>query len=148
MGYDAGKKIKGRKRHLLVDTLGLVLGVAVTPASTPERAGGLALLATVLGWLKWFKRLWVDGGYTGEDFAEQARAHRPKLVVEVVKRSDLAQGFEELPHRWIVERTFAWLGINRRMSKDVERFAQTSLAFIQAAMIKLMARRLARFSYS
>ncbi len=89
VGYDAGKKIKGRKRHLLVDTLGLVLAVQVTPASTPERAGGLAVLATVLGWLHGVKKLWVDGGYTGEDFARQARAHRPRLEVEVLpKRLD------------------------------------------------------------
>ena len=90
VGYDAGKQLKGRKHHLLVDTLGLLLGVHVTPASTPEQADGLALLAGVLVWLKWFKRLWVDGGYAGKDFAAAARSHRPKLVVEVVKRSDTA----------------------------------------------------------
>ena len=98
VGYDAGKKIKGRKRHLLVDTLGLVPAVKVTPASTPEREGGLAVLAPVLCWLRWFKKLWVDGGYTGEAFA---RDHRPKLVVEVVRRSDAARGFHVLPKRWI-----------------------------------------------
>jgi transposase len=117
--YDAGKKIKGRKRHLLVDTLGMVLAVQVTPASTPERVGGLAVLATVLGWLTWFKKLWVDGGYTGDDFAQAAREHRPNLVVEVVRRSDQAQGFEVLPKRWIVERTFGWLMRHRRLVRDL-----------------------------
>jgi transposase len=143
VGYDAAKKIKGRKRHLLVDTLGLVLGVAITPASTPERAGGLALLALVLGWLKWFRHLWVDGGYTGEDFAEQARQHRPKLVVEVVKRSDLAAGFTVLPKRWIVERTFGWLMRHRRLVRDYERTETSAAGWIYVAMIRLMVRRLA-----
>ncbi len=143
VGYDAGKQIRGRKRHLLVDTLGLVLGVAVTPASTPERAGGLALLATVLGWLTWFKRLWVDGGYAGADFAAQAREHRPKLVVEVVRRSDTAQGFEVLPQRWIVERTFGWLMRHRRLVRDYECSAASAEAWIYVAMIRIMLRRLA-----
>lgn len=143
VGYDAGKKIRGRKRHLLVDTLGLVLGVAVTPASTPERAGGLALLALVLGWLKWFRLLWVDGGYSGEDFAEQARQHRPKLVVEVVKRSDTAAGFEVLPKRWLVERTFGWLMRHRRLVRDYERTETSAEAWIYVAMIRIMLRRLA-----
>jgi putative transposase len=143
VGYDAAKQIKGRKRHLLVDTLGLVLGVAVTPASTPERAGGLALLALALGWLQWFRHLWVDGGYTGEDFAEQARQHRPQLVVEVVKRSDLAQGFEVLPKRWIVERTFGWLMRHRRLVRDYERTEASAEGWVYVAMIRLMLRRLA-----
>jgi transposase len=107
VGSDAAKKSKGRKRHLLVDTLEMVLAVKVTPASTPERAGGLALLATVLCGLRWFKKRWVDGGYSGEDFAQKAREHRPNLGVEVVKRHEVAPGFVVLPQRWIVERTFA-----------------------------------------
>ena len=88
VGYDAGKRIKGRKRHLLVDTLGLVLGVAVTPANTTERDGAQMLLARVLGWFTWLRILWVDGGYTGETFANWVKGLRPKLAVEVVKRSD------------------------------------------------------------
>jgi transposase len=143
VGYDAGKKIKGRKRHLLVDTLGMVLAVQVTPASTPERVGGLAVLATVLGWLTWFKKLWVDGGYTGDDFAHAAREHRPHLVVEVVKRSDQAQGFEVLPKRWIVERTFGWLMRHRRLVRDYEATPESAEAFVYLAMIRLMSRRLA-----
>ena len=143
VGYDAGKKIKGRKRHLLVDTLGMVLAVKVTPASTPERVGGLAVLATVLGWLHWFKKLWVDGGYTGEDFARQARQHRPNLEVEVVKRSDTAQGFEVLPRRWIVERTFGWLMQHRRLVRDYETTEASAEAFVYIAMIRLMTNRLA-----
>jgi transposase len=143
VGYDAGKKIKGRKRHLLVDTLGLVLAVQVTPASTPERAGGLAVLATALSWLTWFKKLWVDGGYTGEEFAGKARAHRPQLEVEVVKRSDTAQGFEVLPKRWIVERTFGWLMRHRRLVRDYETTPESAEAFVFVAMIRIMSNRLA-----
>ena len=88
VGYDAGKRIKGRKRHLLVDTLGLVLGVAVTPANTTERDGAQLVLGRVLGWFTWLRILWVDGGYTGETFAQWVKGLRPKLAVEVVKRSD------------------------------------------------------------
>jgi transposase len=84
VGYDAGKRIKGRKRHLLVDTLGLVLGVAVTPANTTERDGAQVVLGRVLGWFTWLRILWVDGGYTGETFAQWVKGLRPKLAVEVV----------------------------------------------------------------
>ena len=87
VGYDAGKRIKGRKRHLLVDTLGLVLGVAVTPASCPERDGAQRVLLSRVGdWFTRLRRLWVDGGYTGEAFANWVEAHWPKIEVEVVKR--------------------------------------------------------------
>lgn len=86
VGYDAGKKINGRKRHLLVDTLGLVLGVVVTPADCPERAGAQQVLQQVGGWFKGLRRLWVDGGYTGEAFAQWVRDHWAKLEVEVVTR--------------------------------------------------------------
>ena len=93
VGYDAAKQIKGRKRHLLVDTLGLLLlGVHVTPASTPERAGAQELLARVLPWFTWLRILWADGGYTGAAFAAWVRGLRPKLAVTVVKRSDKATG--------------------------------------------------------
>jgi putative transposase len=143
VGYDAAKKIKGRQRHLLVDTLGMVLAVKVTPASTPERVGGLAVLATVLCWLRWFKKRWVDGGYTGEDFAQKARELRPALGVEVVKRHEVATGFVVLPQRWIVERTFAWLMQNRRLVRDHETTEYRAEAFVYLAMIRLMLNRLA-----
>ena len=105
VGYDAAKRIKGRKRHLLVDPLGLVLGVAVTPADTTERAGAQLLLGPVLGWFTWLRLLWVDGGYTGESFAQWVKGLRPKLAVQVIKRSDSAKGFKVLARRWVVERT-------------------------------------------
>ena len=143
VGYDAGKRIKGRKRHLLVDTLGLVLGVAVTPASTTERAGAQVVLGRVLGWFTWLRILWVDGGYTGETFAQWVKELRPKLAVEVVKRSDATAGFKVLPRRWVVERTFGWLMRQRRLVRDYETTTTSAEAWIYIAMIRIQLRRLA-----
>jgi transposase len=143
VGYDAAKKTKGRKRFLIVDTLGLVLGAAVQPASTPERAGAMALLAPVLPRFTWLRKLWVDGGYTGEDFAAWLKTHRPKLDVEVVKRSDDVSGFKVLPKRWVVERTFGWLMQHRRLVRDYEQTETSATAWIFVAMIRIMLRRLA-----
>ena len=143
VGYDAGKRIKGRKRHLLVDTLGLVLGVVVTPASTTERDGAKAVLRLVLGWFTWLRRLWVDGGYTGADFANWVKTLRPKLAVAVVKRSDDVRGFKVLPRRWVVERTFGWLLHHRRLVRDYETTITSAEAWIYIAMIRIQLRRLA-----
>ena len=143
VGYDAAKRIKGRKRHLLVDTLGLVLGVLVTPASTPERDGAQALLVRVLACFSWLRRLWVDGGYSGEAFADQVREIRPKLRVEVVKRSDTAKGFKVLPRRWVVERTLGWLMRQRRLVRDYEATETSAQAWVYIAMIRIQLRRLA-----
>lgn len=143
VGYDAGKRIKGRKRHLLVDTLGLVLGVIVTPADCPERDGAQQVLQEVGGWFKGLRKLWVDGGYSGENFAAWVRAHWPKLAVEVVKRSDATTGFEVLPRRWIIERTFGWLMRHRRLVRDYERTEASAVSWIHLAMIRIQLRRLA-----
>ena len=143
MGYDAAKRIKGRKRHLLVDTLGLIMGVAVTPADTTERDGAQLLLGRVLGWFTWLRILWVDGGYTGEAFAQWVKGLRPKLEVEVVKRSDDLKGFKVLPHRWVVERTFGWLMRQRRLVRDYETTESSAEAWIYIAMIRIQLRRLA-----
>ena len=143
VGYDAAKGIKGRKRHLLVDTLGLILGVAVTPASTPEREGAQVLLGRVLAWFTWLRLLWVDGGYSGPTFAQWVQGIRPKLEVEVVKRSDDVQGFKVLPRRWVVERTLGWLMRQRRLVRDYERTESSAEAWIYIAMIRIQLRRLA-----
>lgn len=143
VGYDAAKRIKGRKRHLLVDTLGLLLGVMVTPASTPEREGAQAMLSRFLGYFTWLRLLWVDGGYTGDAFAQFVKTIRPNLEVEVVKRSDDISGFEVLPHRWVVERTFAWLMRQRRLVRDYETTETSAEAWIYLAMIRTQVRRLA-----
>jgi putative transposase len=119
VGSDAGKRIKGRKRQLLVDTWGLVLGVVVTPASTTERAGAHGL-GQVLGWFTWLRILWVDGGYTGDAFTQWVKNLRPKLAVKVVKRADAIAGFKVLPRCWLLERTFGWLMRQRRLGRDYE----------------------------
>ena len=143
VGYDAGKRIKGRKRHILVDTLGLLLGICVTPASTPEREGGQKLLARTLGWFIWLRLMWVDSGYTGEAFARWVKTLRRKLKVEVVKRSDDMRGFKVLPRRWVVERTFGWLMRHRRLVRDYETTETSAEAWAYIAMIRIQLRRLA-----
>jgi transposase len=143
VGYDAGKRIKGRKRHLAVDTLGLVLGVLVTPANTTERDGAKAVLLRVLAWFNWLRILWVDGGYTGTEFAQWVKARRPKLKVEVVKRSDNVRGFKVLPRRWVVERTFGWLLHHRRLVRDYEKTITSAEAIVYIAMVRIQLRRLA-----
>lgn len=143
VGYDAGKRIKGRKRHLLVDTLGLLLGIDLTPASTTERDGAKALLNRVLSGFANLALMWVDGGYTGENFANWVKGVAPGLEVEVVKRSDDVKGFKILPRRWVVERTFGWLMRHRRLVRDYETSETSAQAFVYIAMIRIQLRRLA-----
>ena len=143
VGYDAAQKTKGRKRFILVDTLGLLLGATVVAASTPERAGAQTLLAPLLPVFSWLRRLWVDGGFSGPDCADWVRTRRRKLKVEVIKRPVEASGFAVLPRRWVVERTFAWLVQHRRLVRDYERTETSATAWIFVAMIRIMLRRLA-----
>jgi putative transposase len=140
-GYDAGKNVLGRKRHLLVDTLGLVLAVVVTAASVSDPAGARLLFKRLGGACKKLRRVWVDGTYRGQLLA-WAMTHL-WFVLSPVLRSDDQKGFVVLPHRWIVERTFAWLTQCRRLSKDYEGLPESSEAMIYLAMIRLMLRRLA-----
>jgi putative transposase len=139
-GFDAGKKITGIKRHILVDTMGLLIFVLVTAASVQDRDGAKLLLKRLGGNAKKLRKIWVDGGYRGK-LLEWVKA-RFKFVFEVVLRSDKQKGFEVLPRRWVVERTFAWLNNYRRLSKDYERLTETGEAFIQIAMMRLMLLRL------
>lgn len=145
VGYDGAKQIKGRKRHLLVDTLGLVLMVIVTAASVPERTGAklvFAQLERVRHWVGRLVLIWVDGGYQGQDFMQWVMdTHR--WIVQVVLRKDTAKVFVPIPQRWKVERTFGWFNWCRRLSKDYEILPQTSEAFIYVANIRLMLLRLA-----
>ena len=142
-GYDGAKRTKGRKRFLLVDTLGHVLGIAVLPADVPERSGAKVLLDTVLASPTWLQRLYVDGGFSGPDFAEYVAELKPGLEVEVVKRSDAGPGFKVVPKRWVVERTFGWLMQCRRLARDYERLAESVASWIHVAMIRIMLRRMA-----
>jgi putative transposase len=169
-GYDGGKKVRGRKRHLLVDTEGLVLKAKVHSAKIPDRDGLRLLLESVRSEILRLSHLWLDAGYQGrgKDWVEKVLG----LSVEIVRRppkpipEEVARiwaqewakegqkvdwqklmpprGFVVLPRRWVVERTFSWLSQNRRMSKDYERLCATSEAFVYAAMTRVMVRRLAR----
>ena len=130
----------GRKRHICVDTLGLILAVVVTGASVQDRDGGEEVLIQMLGLYHRLKLIWADGGYTGE-FVKWA-GKRCKRVIEIVKRSDEVTGFKVLPKRWIVERTFGWFSKYRRLSKDYETLPESSVAMIHIAMINLMAHRI------
>jgi putative transposase len=173
-GYDGGKKVKGRKRHLLVDTQGLVLEVRVHSAKVVDREGIKLLLdPSSSDRLPRLSRLWLDAGYTGQDkgadwvrkvlgWTAEIVRHPPKLVPDEVMRIWLREWAKEgvqidreklqepkhprafLPIRWIVERTFSWLSQNRRMSKDYERLPESGEAFVYVAMSRLMVRRLAR----
>jgi putative transposase len=174
-GYDGAKKVKGRKRHLLVDTQGLLLMAKVHNANVTDRDGIKILLGPAAGTAlhKRLSHLWLDAGYTGQDrgagwvertlgWTAEIVRHPPKLAQEEVMSAWVREFSKEgvaidvkkfmpekgprpfLPKRWIVERTFSWLGQNRRMSKDYERLPESAEAFIYVAMSHLMARRLAR----
>jgi len=132
--------VKGRKRHILVDTLGLLLAVLVNPANTSDAAGAIELMARVRGVLVRLGIVYADGGYAYDSVANACRSvNNARLMV--VKRTD--PGFKVLPKRWIVERTLAWLGRNRRLSKDYEQLPHVSEAFVKMAMVRLMIARLA-----
>jgi putative transposase len=141
-GYDAGKKIKGKKRHVLVDTLGLLLHAVVHPADIQDRDGGALVLSSLFGLYPFLVKLFADGAYQGPQFAAAAAQAMPQLKVEIVKRSDHAKGFVVVPKRWVVERTLAWLGRCRRLAKDFENLARNAVAFIHLASIRLMLRKL------
>ncbi len=169
-GFDPAKKVEGRKRHLLVDTEGLVLEARVHSARVPDQDGIRLLLERARGRFARLSHLWVDAGYQGRGrrWAEEVMGlsvevvrKPPKPVPEKVaevwarewakegkkvhwQRLMPPKGFHVLPRRWVVERTFAWIGHNRRMSKDFERLCATGEAFVYAAMTRLMVRRLAR----
>ena len=145
VGFDAGKLIRGRKRFLTVDTLGLVLRVFVTAASVGEREGAKQLLKRVKRMGKAVSRLhtlWVDGGFDGAPFMQWVM-DTCRWIVQVVLRPEQAKGFVLLKKRWVVERTFGWLMGSRRLVRDYELLPATSETLIYLAMIRLMVRRLA-----
>jgi transposase len=141
-GYDAGKKIKGKKRHILVDTQGLLLHALVHSADIQDRDGGVLVMATLFGLHPFLLKLYADGGYQGPIFQSAVRKILRQIDVEIVKRSDIAKGFAVLPKRWIVERTIAWLNRCRRLAKDWECLNRKALAFLRLASIRLMLRKL------
>jgi len=142
-GYDGGKKIKGRKRHIVVDTEGLLLQAVVHEASIQDRDGAVTVFKQVRRLFPFLELIWADGGYRGPKLAKQFQK-MASWKLKIVKRNGDASGFEVIHRRWVVERTFAWMERNRRLAKDFEKMVETSLTYIEVAMIQLMIRRLAR----
>jgi len=140
-GFDSGKLVKGRKRHLLVDTVGLLIAIVVAAASVSENEGAKLLFKRLRGSARKLRLIWVDGGYTARLFTWVTE--RFAFCLQQVLRAGEQKGFCVLPRRWMVERTFAWLSNCRRLSKDYELLTQTSEALIYIAMTRLMLRRLA-----
>jgi putative transposase len=138
-GYDAAKKVAGRKRHALVDTDGRGLQLQVHPASVQDRDGAIPVLKASRPWYPFIERAFADSVYTGEKLAKATR-----IVVEIVRKLADQVGFAILPRRWVVERFFAWINRNRRLAKDFEGTIASATAFLYAASVMLLIRRLAR----
>ena len=142
-GFDAGKKVKGRKRHMITDTVGLLVGLVVHSAHIQDRDGAPRLLKSIQSAYPWLRHLFADGGYAGPKL-KGALDKIGRWTLEIVKRSDTTLGFEVLPRRWVVERTFAWLGRCRRLAKDWETTIASAEAWVLIAHIRVVTRRLAR----
>jgi transposase len=140
-GFDAGKKINGKKRHVLVDTHGLLLCAIVHAADIQDRDGGVMLMGALFGLFPFLLKLYADSGYQGPKFQEGLSRVCAQINVEIVKRSDIGK-FVVLPKPWIVERTIGWLNRCRRLAKDWECLNRNGLAFLRWASIRLMVRKL------
>ena len=143
-GYDAGKKVNGTKRHLAVDTIGLLLTVLVTAASVQDRDAARPLLWNLRRAFPSVRLAWADGGYAGKLVTWAACKLKPKLTLEIVRRPDDLHTFQVLPRRWVVERTLAWITRHRRTVRDYERLRAHHETYVYWAMIIVMTRRLAR----
>src|SRR6201984_3134678 len=141
-GYDAAKKVKGRKRHIVTDTCGLLVGAEVHPADIQDRDGAVLVIEAVHQLFPWLRHLFADSVYTGPNLHE-ALAKFGKWTIEIVKRAADAAGFQLLPRRWVVERTLAWLNRNRRLAKDFEATIASAKAWVYIASVQLLVRRLA-----
>ena len=146
-GYDAGKKVKGRKRHILTDTSGFLVLILVHAADIQDRDGALDVLKAIRQRFPWLRHVFADGGYAGQKLRDAIACHGD-WTLEIIKRSDAAKGFEILPRRWVVERTFAWLGRCRRLAKDWETSVSSSTAWALIAAIRMLSRRTARYCYA
>ena len=142
-GYDAGKKVKGRKRHIVTDTLGLMLFVIIHGADIQDRDGAPELLKAIRHRFPWLRHVFADGGYAGPKL-KGALEKLGRWTFEIVTRSNAAKGFEVLPRRWVVERTFAWLGRCRRLAKDWENTIASAETWLLVAHIRRVTRLLAR----
>tara|TARA_B100000929_G_scaffold129830_1_gene102787 strand:- start:63 stop:884 length:822 start_codon:yes stop_codon:yes gene_type:complete len=141
-GYDAGKKIKGRKRHIITDTDGNLVHGMIHTADIQDRDGAPLVLAEIVTSFPWLRHLFADGGYAGPKL-KRGIARLGQWTIEIIKRSDKAKGFEVLPRRWVVERTFAWLGRNRRLAKDFEITIASARSWLFTAAVQMLTRRLA-----
>src|ERR1041385_5610011 len=139
-------QIDGRKRHLLVDTIGLMVAAIVHRADIQDRDGAPLLLATMRSAFPWLRHVFADAGYAGRREAAPALAKLGQWTLDIVRRSEAAVGFEPLPRRWVVERTIAWLNRNRRLAKDFESTIESAQAWLFIASVKLLSRRIARQS--
>ena len=143
-GYDAGKKVKGRKRHIAVDVEGLPIEIAIQPASTQDRDGAPAVILGMLEKAPDVAKIWADGGYQGPKLAAELERLGLGSALEIVKKPKDAEEFTVLYRRWVVERTFAWMSRCRRLAKDYEGSLESSLAWSQLAACRFMVRRAAR----
>jgi transposase len=146
-GYDAGKKIKGRKRHIVSDTNGLLLGALVHEANIQDRDGAPGVLVSLAGRYPWMRYIFADGAYAGDKLVHEL-ASKGRWTIRIIKRPEDAKGFFLLPRRWVVERTLAWLNRNRRLAKDVERTIESSLSMVMIASVKMLTRRLSRVYFA
>jgi transposase len=142
-GFDAGKKIKGRKRHIVTDTQGNLLGLVVHEAGVQDRDGARGVLASIRSLYPWLRHIFADGGYAGNKLRAALKGNG-SWTLEIIKRSDIVNGFQILPRRWVVERTFAWLGRCRRLTKDFEATIASAVAWVLVAHIQTISRRIAR----
>jgi transposase len=140
-GYDAAKKVKGRKRHVVTDTSGLLVGVAVHPADVQDRDGAGLVIRAIHDLFPWLRHLFADSVYNGPNL-RATLVEFGNWTIEIVKRAAPAAGFRLLPRRWVVERTLAWLNRNRRLAKDFEATIASATTWIYIASIQLLIRRL------
>jgi transposase len=146
-GYDAGKNVKGRKRHIITDTSGLLVGAEVHGADVQDRDGAVIVIEAIHATFPWLRHLFADAAYGGAKLHD-ALAKLGQWTIEIVRRPTQATGFEVLPRRWVVERTLAWLNRNRRLAKDFEASLASAKAWLLIASLQLLIRRVARVTYN
>lgn len=146
-GYDAGKKVKGRKRHILTDTRGFLIFILVHAADIQDLDGAVDVLGAIRYRFPWLRHIFADGGYTGQKLRDALKG-TGNWTVDIIKRCDTTKGFTVLPRRWVVERTFAWLGRCRRLAKDWEKSIESSTAWALLASIRMITRRTAKYCYA
>lgn len=142
-GYDAGKKVKGRKRAIVTDTIGLPVALDVHSADIQDRDGAVPLLTSMRSLFPWLRHVFAAGGYAGEKLPHALR-NKGTWTIDIVKRPHGAKGFEVISRRWVIERTLAWLSRNRRLAKDFEASVESAVAWLELACVKLLMRRLTR----